>query len=81
MTFEAMGKAISQVQDKYMEAEKVLVDSPHAQTISKAAQKLIDLHVRLENRRGKKVEMAECLKESVLEAEEASQKESSAAEA
>ena len=81
MTFEAMGKAISQVQDKYMEAEKVLVDSPHAQTISKAAQKLIDLHVRLENRRGKKVEMAECLKESVLEAEETSQKESSAAEA
>ena len=79
MAFEAMGKTISQVQDKYVEAQKVLVDSPHAQTISKAAQKLIDLHVRLENRRGKKVEMAECLKESVLEVDGASQEEGAAA--
>ena len=79
MAFEAMGKTISQVQDKYVEAQKVLVDSPHAQTISKAAQKLIDLHVRLENRRGKKVEMAECLKESVLEVDGASQEEGVAA--
>ncbi len=62
-TFEAMGKALLDMQTKYDEARGVLVDAPHAQTIAKAAHKLIDLHVRLESRKGKRIEKAACLKD------------------
>ena len=62
MTFEALGKSLAGVQDEYMKARGVLVDAPHAQTIAKAANRLIDLRVRLESRRGKRLEKAECLK-------------------
>lgn len=62
MTFEALGKSLETVRDEYAKAKGVLVDAPHAQTIAKAANKLIDLHVRLESRRGKRLEKAECLK-------------------
>ena len=62
LTFEDMGKTISSLQDAYGKARGVIVDAPHAQTIAKAARKLIDLHVRLESRKGNRLEMAECLK-------------------
>lgn len=62
MTFEALGESLVGVQDEYNKAKGVLVDAPHVQTIAKAANKLIDLHVRLESRRGKRLEKAECLK-------------------
>lgn len=62
MTFEALGESLAGVQSEYLKARGVLVDAPHAQTIAKAANKLIDLHVRLESRRGKRMEKAECLK-------------------
>ena len=39
------------------------MDAPRAQTIANSARKLIDLHVRLENKKGKKLEKAECLKD------------------
>jgi len=63
MTFEGVGKALADMQSKYDDARTVLVDAPHAQTIAKAANRLIDLHVRLESRKGKRVERAACLKE------------------
>ena len=62
MTFEALGRSLADVQGEYEKAKSVLVDAPRAQTIAKAASKLIDLHVRLESRRGKRLEKAECLK-------------------
>ena len=62
-TFEGVGKAILDMQTKYDDARSVLVDAPHAQTIAKAAKNLIDLHVRLESRKGKRIERAACLKE------------------
>jgi len=63
MTFEGVGKSLADMQSKYDDARKVLVDAPHAQTIAKAANKLVDLHVRLESRKGRRVERAACLKE------------------
>ena len=62
-TFEGVGHAIAELQDAYTKARGFLVDAPHARTIAKTARKLIDLHVRLENKKGKKLEKAECLKE------------------
>lgn len=61
-TFESLGKSLSGLQDEYVKARNVLVDAPHAQTIAKAANKLIDLHVRMESRRGKRLEKADSLK-------------------
>jgi DNA recombination protein RmuC len=61
ITFENMGKALCDAQAKYNDAHKVLVDEPRAHTIAKAANKLIDLHVKLENRKGKRIERASCL--------------------
>lgn len=61
-TFESLGKSLADVNGEYAKARGVLVDAPHAQTIARAANKLIDLHVRLESRRGKRLEKAECLK-------------------
>ena len=63
VTFEGIGKALLDMQAKYEDARGVLVDTPHAQTIAKAAHKLIDLHVKLESRKGKRIEKAACLKE------------------
>ncbi len=62
-TFEGIGKSILDLQSRYDAARGVIVDAPHAQTIAKAANKLIDLHVRLESRRGNRVEKAACLKD------------------
>ena len=63
VTFEGMGKALLDMQSKYEDARGVLVDTPHAQTIAKAAHRLIELHVKLESRKGKRIEKAACLKE------------------
>lgn len=60
-TFEEVGAAIDSLAGAYGRAKGILVDAPHAQTIGNSARKLIDLHVRLENKKGRKVEMAECL--------------------
>lgn len=59
--FESVGNVLTDARSVYEDAKKVLVDSPHSQTIAKAAGKLIDLHVRLESRKGKRVEKAGCL--------------------
>ena len=64
MTFEGLGRAIGSLQEAYDTARGVLVDEPRAHTIAKAAKRLIGLHVRLENRKGKKLETAACLKAS-----------------
>lgn len=63
VTFEEIGKSLFDMQSKYQDARGLLVDAPHAQTIAKAAHKLIDLHVKLESRKGKRIEQAACLKE------------------
>jgi len=68
-TFEGLGKSLMDLHAKYDEARGVLVDAPRAQTIAKAANHLIDLHVRLESRFGKRIEKAACLKE--MDTEEA----------
>ena len=69
ITFENLGHAIGSLQDEYEKARTSLVDAPRTHTIAKAAKRLIDLHVRLENSRGKKLEQAECLKEPIDAAE------------
>ena len=60
-TFEEIGAALESLAGTYERAKGILVDSPHAQTIGNSARKLIDLHVRLENKKGRKVEKAQCL--------------------
>ena len=65
ITFESLGHAIGFLQDEYEKARTSLVDAPRTHTIAKAAKRLIDLHVRLENSKGKKLEKAECLKETI----------------
>ena len=65
ITFENLGHAIGSLQDEYEKARTSLVDAPRTHTIAKAAKRLIDLHVRLENSKGKKLEQAECLKEPI----------------
>ena len=62
LTFERLGHAIGSLQDEYEKARTSLVEAPRTHTIAKAAKRLIDLHVRLENSKGKKLEQAECLK-------------------
>ena len=68
LTFERLGHAIGSLQDEYEKARTSLVDAPRTHTIAKAAKRLIDLHVRLENSKGKKLEQAECLKEQLATA-------------
>ena len=62
-TFEDVGRALDSLAETYARAKGILVDAPRAQTIANSARKLIDLHVRLENKKGKKLEKAECLKD------------------
>ena len=63
MAFEKVGRGISSLQATYDEAKGIIVDAPRAHTIAKAANRLIDLHVKLESRKGCRLEKAECLKE------------------
>ena len=62
-TFEDVGRALDTLEETYARAKGILVDAPRAQTIANSARKLIDLHVRLENKKGKKLETADCLKD------------------
>ncbi len=62
-TFEDAGHALDALAETYARAKGILVDAPHAQTIANSARKLIGLHVRLENKKGKKLEKADCLKD------------------
>ncbi len=61
MAFERVGKAIDDLGSAYGDARKVIVDAPHAQTISKSATKLISLGVKLESRKGVRMTKAKCL--------------------
>ena len=61
LAFENVGRSIDGLQKEYEEAKGVIIDKPHAHTIAKAAQKLIDLHVKLENKKGKKLQKASAL--------------------
>ncbi len=62
-TFESVGTALGKLAETYEKAKGVLVDAPRAQTIAKSARRLIDLNVRLEGRKGRKLERAACLKD------------------
>ena len=70
MAFERIGKAIDALQEVYHDARGVIVDAPRAQTIAKAANRLIDLHVRLESRKGRRIEKADCLADVAAEEEQ-----------
>ena len=61
VAFEKIGKTLETLQSNYGDAAKTLVNEPGAHTIAKSAQKLIDLNVKLENRRGQKLVKAKCL--------------------
>ena len=61
VAFEKIGKAISSLQDAYEDAKGVIVDAPRTHTIAKAANRLVELHVRLENKRGRRLETAKCI--------------------
>lgn len=69
-TFEDIGDVLAKLQETYMKARGVFVDAPRAQSIAGSARKLIDLHVRLESKKGKRIERANCLND--LEDESAS---------
>lgn len=59
--FEDVGDELKTLSEKYECAKGILVDAPHAQTIANSARKLIGLHVKLENKKGKKLEKAKAL--------------------
>ena len=61
LAFENFGRSIDSFQKEYEDAKGMIIDKPHAHTIAKAAQKLIDLHVKLENKKGRKLQKAACL--------------------
>ena len=61
MAFEKLGKTIDDLQGAYQDAKGIIVDSPRAQTIAKSANRLIGLHVKLESRKGRRLEKAGCL--------------------
>jgi len=63
VTFEELGGSLEQLQAVYEKSRGLLIDAAHAHTIANSARKLIDLHVRLENKKGKRIEKAECLKD------------------
>jgi len=62
-TFEELGGSMVQLQKVYEKSKGLLVDAAGAHTIAKSAKKLIDLHVKLESKKGKRIEKAECLKD------------------
>ncbi len=62
--FEDVGHALNSLSGTYDKAKGILVDAPHAHTIANSARKLIDLHVRLENKKGKRLDRATCLKDA-----------------
>lgn len=76
IAFENFGKYIEGLQKEYDDAKSVIIDKPRAHTIAKAAQKLIDLHVKLENKKGKKIQKAKCLMLTKENAEDSSSIES-----
>ena len=63
VAFEEMGRGLDALSGIYAKAKGILVDAPRAQTIANSARKLLDLHVRLEGRKGRKLERADCLKD------------------
>lgn len=63
IAFENLGRGIASLQTTYDDAKGVIVDAPRAQTIAKAANRLIDLNVKLESRKGRRLEKADCLKD------------------
>ena len=71
LAFEELGGCIASLGNGYEKAKSVLVDSPGAHSIAKSASKLLKLHVRLENRKGKKAETAECLRDAEEDAGDA----------
>ena len=64
VAFEEVGRGLDALSGTYVRAKGILVDAPRAQTIANSARKLLDLHVRLEGRKGRKLERAACLKDS-----------------
>lgn len=61
--FEEIGEAIVSLSAAYDKAKGLVVSAPHAHTIANSAMKLIDLHVKLETKKGRRIERAECLKD------------------
>ena len=51
VAFEGVGKALKTLESNYESAQRRLVDEPGAQTITKSAQKLLELNVKLEKKR------------------------------
>ena len=68
-TFEDIGGAIAELSEKYERAKGLFLDAPRARTIANSAHKLIDLHVRLESRKGRRQEIARCLEDENFEEE------------
>lgn len=68
LTFESLGRALDALRDEYEKARTALVDAPRTHTIAKAARRLIDLHVRLENAKGKRLERAAALSDDATPA-------------
>lgn len=63
LAFERIGDSVDSLQKQYEIARSVIVDSPNSHSITKSAQKLISLDVKLESKKGKALETAKCLKE------------------
>lgn len=63
LAFEKIGDSVDSLQKQYESARSIIVDSPNSHSIAKSAQKLISLDVKLESKKGKALETAECLKE------------------
>lgn len=53
LAFESVGKKIDEMHEAYDNAKKTIVDEPRTHTIAKSANKLLELNVRMDARKGK----------------------------
>lgn len=61
LAFEKLEASIESLRTAYAGAKNLLVDAPNTHTIAKAANRLLELHVRLENKKGARVTKAKSL--------------------
>lgn len=65
--FEKLGGELERFNGTFADAKSIIVDAPHSHSIAKAARRLIELNVKLESRKGRRIEKADALIEAEKE--------------
>jgi DNA recombination protein RmuC len=61
MAFQKLGGELQKFNETFEEAKGIIVDAPRSHSIAKAAKNLINLGVKLETKKGKRIEKADVL--------------------